>query len=223
MGLIEKYGTLIEKVSPCRKPGAIASGLTAPFHLILCLVFFKVLETDYLGGAQAMAISGVANTAFLIMIVRVRGLHGKTWGAQMPSGTGQQASRGNWQLSVPSPFEHSWEEVKLFLQLAGAGKGLLSRFCATIREIRDFDREMYGTNRESVCIHKESSACRNGGRRRSAYSCRASCRIRNTPSRRCRSSKSHSGSASTSRSASALQPALACRTISALAIPWQPD
>eukprot|EP01052_Picozoa_sp_SAG31_P041758 SAG31_NODE_6420_length_2026_cov_2.119875_2_plen_93_part_00 len=27
---------------------------------------------------------------------------------------------------------------------------LLSRFCATVREIRDFDREKYGTNRESV-------------------------------------------------------------------------
>eukprot|EP01052_Picozoa_sp_SAG31_P007599 SAG31_NODE_364_length_16841_cov_7.005256_3_plen_227_part_00 len=32
------------------------------------------------------------------------------------------------------------------------GKGLLSRFCATIREIRDFNREIFGTNRESVCI-----------------------------------------------------------------------
>eukprot|EP01052_Picozoa_sp_SAG31_P047477 SAG31_NODE_9520_length_1264_cov_4.414592_1_plen_89_part_01 len=31
---------------------------------------------------------------------------------------------------------------------------LLSRFCATIREIRDFNREMYGTNRESVCINR---------------------------------------------------------------------
>eukprot|EP01052_Picozoa_sp_SAG31_P022486 SAG31_NODE_1790_length_7264_cov_3.356455_4_plen_425_part_00 len=34
------------------------------------------------------------------------------------------------------------------------GEGLLSRFCATIREIRDFNREIYGTNRESVCIHR---------------------------------------------------------------------
>eukprot|EP01052_Picozoa_sp_SAG31_P027422 SAG31_NODE_2567_length_5464_cov_2.804660_4_plen_184_part_00 len=33
------------------------------------------------------------------------------------------------------------------------GKGLLSRFCATIREIRGFNRETYGTNRESVCIN----------------------------------------------------------------------
>ena len=32
------------------------------------------------------------------------------------------------------------------------GKGLLSRFCATIREIRDFNREKYGTNRESVTL-----------------------------------------------------------------------
>eukprot|EP01052_Picozoa_sp_SAG31_P007338 SAG31_NODE_349_length_17243_cov_7.408248_13_plen_161_part_00 len=30
---------------------------------------------------------------------------------------------------------------------------LLSRFCATIREIRDFNREKYGTNREIVCIN----------------------------------------------------------------------
>eukprot|EP01052_Picozoa_sp_SAG31_P045148 SAG31_NODE_8137_length_1514_cov_1.340636_2_plen_294_part_00 len=29
---------------------------------------------------------------------------------------------------------------------------LLSRFCATIREIRDFNREKYGTNRESVTL-----------------------------------------------------------------------
>eukprot|EP01052_Picozoa_sp_SAG31_P035099 SAG31_NODE_4193_length_3486_cov_2.794804_4_plen_122_part_00 len=33
------------------------------------------------------------------------------------------------------------------------GKGLLSRFCATIREIRDFNRDIYGTNRESDCIN----------------------------------------------------------------------
>eukprot|EP01052_Picozoa_sp_SAG31_P028650 SAG31_NODE_2784_length_5092_cov_10.113158_4_plen_92_part_00 len=30
---------------------------------------------------------------------------------------------------------------------------LLSRSCATIREIRDFNREIYGANRESVCIN----------------------------------------------------------------------
>eukprot|EP01052_Picozoa_sp_SAG31_P063530 SAG31_NODE_22453_length_525_cov_0.730047_2_plen_73_part_01 len=29
---------------------------------------------------------------------------------------------------------------------------LLSRFCATIREIRDFHREKYGINRESVTL-----------------------------------------------------------------------
>eukprot|EP01052_Picozoa_sp_SAG31_P012568 SAG31_NODE_737_length_12474_cov_14.694303_11_plen_114_part_01 len=29
---------------------------------------------------------------------------------------------------------------------------MLSRFCATIREIRDFNREKYGTNRESVAL-----------------------------------------------------------------------
>eukprot|EP01052_Picozoa_sp_SAG31_P021700 SAG31_NODE_1691_length_7513_cov_11.746830_4_plen_242_part_00 len=34
------------------------------------------------------------------------------------------------------------------------GKGLLSRFCATIREIRDFNREIYGTNRESVIMYR---------------------------------------------------------------------
>eukprot|EP01052_Picozoa_sp_SAG31_P034110 SAG31_NODE_3938_length_3735_cov_3.200220_2_plen_181_part_00 len=32
------------------------------------------------------------------------------------------------------------------------GKGLLSRFCATIREMRDFNREIYGTDRESVTV-----------------------------------------------------------------------
>eukprot|EP01052_Picozoa_sp_SAG31_P014727 SAG31_NODE_925_length_10954_cov_3.051589_3_plen_187_part_00 len=35
----------------------------------------------------------------------------------------------------------------------------LSRFCATIREIRDFNREKYGTNRESVTLQACSSAC----------------------------------------------------------------
>ena len=35
-----------------------------------------------------------------------------------------------------------------------AGKGLLSRFCATIREMRDFNRETYGTNRESVTMYR---------------------------------------------------------------------
>eukprot|EP01052_Picozoa_sp_SAG31_P024253 SAG31_NODE_2050_length_6560_cov_2.712119_6_plen_184_part_00 len=33
-------------------------------------------------------------------------------------------------------------------------KGLLSRFCATIREIRDFNREIYGTNRDSVTMYQ---------------------------------------------------------------------
>eukprot|EP01052_Picozoa_sp_SAG31_P006532 SAG31_NODE_301_length_18103_cov_13.772551_15_plen_157_part_00 len=37
---------------------------------------------------------------------------------------------------------------------AKQGKGLLSLFCATIREVRDFNREMHGANRESVCINK---------------------------------------------------------------------
>eukprot|EP01052_Picozoa_sp_SAG31_P036247 SAG31_NODE_4493_length_3188_cov_2.660084_4_plen_307_part_00 len=37
---------------------------------------------------------------------------------------------------------------------SAGGKGLLSRFCATIREILDFNREIYGTNRESVCINR---------------------------------------------------------------------
>eukprot|EP01052_Picozoa_sp_SAG31_P026532 SAG31_NODE_2411_length_5752_cov_2.118167_6_plen_231_part_00 len=37
----------------------------------------------------------------------------------------------------------------------GPGNGLLSRFCAFIREIRDFNREMYGTNRESVTMYTE--------------------------------------------------------------------
>eukprot|EP01052_Picozoa_sp_SAG31_P071109 SAG31_NODE_30015_length_386_cov_1.125436_1_plen_96_part_10 len=34
------------------------------------------------------------------------------------------------------------------------GKGLLSRFCATIRETRNFNRETCGTDRESVCINR---------------------------------------------------------------------
>eukprot|EP01052_Picozoa_sp_SAG31_P052989 SAG31_NODE_13360_length_874_cov_1.922581_1_plen_192_part_00 len=42
-----------------------------------------------------------------------------------------------------------WPEISA----AWLGKGLLSRFYAAIREIRDFDREKYGTNRESVCIN----------------------------------------------------------------------
>eukprot|EP01052_Picozoa_sp_SAG31_P023860 SAG31_NODE_1992_length_6709_cov_3.654870_10_plen_167_part_00 len=37
---------------------------------------------------------------------------------------------------------------------AAAGKGLLSRVCATMREIRDFNRQIYGTNRESVCVNR---------------------------------------------------------------------
>eukprot|EP01052_Picozoa_sp_SAG31_P005517 SAG31_NODE_243_length_19342_cov_12.906459_20_plen_419_part_00 len=36
---------------------------------------------------------------------------------------------------------------------------LLSRFCATIREIRDFDREKYGTNRESVTLQENPALC----------------------------------------------------------------
>eukprot|EP01052_Picozoa_sp_SAG31_P017339 SAG31_NODE_1182_length_9512_cov_3.773611_3_plen_184_part_00 len=38
------------------------------------------------------------------------------------------------------------------------GKGLLSRFCATIRGMRDSNREIYGTNRESVCINQVAPA-----------------------------------------------------------------
>eukprot|EP01052_Picozoa_sp_SAG31_P014155 SAG31_NODE_870_length_11338_cov_14.525047_7_plen_182_part_00 len=34
---------------------------------------------------------------------------------------------------------------------------LLSRFCATIREIRDFNREKYGTNRESVALQVQTA------------------------------------------------------------------
>eukprot|EP01052_Picozoa_sp_SAG31_P033645 SAG31_NODE_3829_length_3842_cov_124.370558_4_plen_164_part_00 len=34
----------------------------------------------------------------------------------------------------------------------------LSHFCATIREIRDFNREKFGTNRESVCINRAEAA-----------------------------------------------------------------
>eukprot|EP01052_Picozoa_sp_SAG31_P004614 SAG31_NODE_192_length_20788_cov_8.938083_16_plen_280_part_00 len=35
---------------------------------------------------------------------------------------------------------------------------LLSRFCATIREIQDFNREKYGTNRESVILQGQFAA-----------------------------------------------------------------
>eukprot|EP01052_Picozoa_sp_SAG31_P041540 SAG31_NODE_6329_length_2064_cov_1.551654_2_plen_244_part_00 len=36
------------------------------------------------------------------------------------------------------------------------GKGLLSRFGATIRELRDFPRDIYGTNRESVTMYVDA-------------------------------------------------------------------
>eukprot|EP01052_Picozoa_sp_SAG31_P029011 SAG31_NODE_2849_length_4994_cov_2.114694_1_plen_550_part_00 len=42
------------------------------------------------------------------------------------------------------------------LRSASPGKGLLSRFCATVREIRDFNREIYGTNRESVTVYTDA-------------------------------------------------------------------
>eukprot|EP01052_Picozoa_sp_SAG31_P001952 SAG31_NODE_65_length_28565_cov_8.402914_33_plen_132_part_00 len=45
---------------------------------------------------------------------------------------------------------------------------LLSRFCATIREMRDFNREIYGTNRESVCINRLQVAWANRAARKVA-------------------------------------------------------
>eukprot|EP01052_Picozoa_sp_SAG31_P048257 SAG31_NODE_10018_length_1194_cov_2.225571_1_plen_219_part_10 len=38
--------------------------------------------------------------------------------------------------------------------LGGLVRGVTFSFCATIREMRDFNREIYGTNRESVCINR---------------------------------------------------------------------
>eukprot|EP01052_Picozoa_sp_SAG31_P040245 SAG31_NODE_5783_length_2328_cov_3.748543_3_plen_164_part_00 len=40
----------------------------------------------------------------------------------------------------------------------GEGCYFLSFFCATVREIRDFNREICGTNRESVCINSAVAA-----------------------------------------------------------------
>eukprot|EP01052_Picozoa_sp_SAG31_P019057 SAG31_NODE_1375_length_8594_cov_2.810477_7_plen_369_part_00 len=47
--------------------------------------------------------------------------------------------------------------ARWLLERNQSGKGLLSRFCATIQEIRDFNREIYSTNRESVCINQVPS------------------------------------------------------------------
>eukprot|EP01052_Picozoa_sp_SAG31_P025796 SAG31_NODE_2286_length_6006_cov_4.245810_2_plen_177_part_00 len=46
------------------------------------------------------------------------------------------------------------------------GKGLLSRFCATIREIREFrsNREIYGTNREKFTMYRATEVQGNPSR-----------------------------------------------------------
>lgn len=46
---------------------------------------------------------------------------------------------------------HRWAEASVPI-MRSAMRELLSRFCATVREIRDFDREIYGTNRESAIL-----------------------------------------------------------------------
>ena len=61
------------------KPGAAASVLIAPIHFGVCLVMFDYLASDYLGGAQAMAVSGVIQTVLMLVIVHCSGLHKKTW------------------------------------------------------------------------------------------------------------------------------------------------
>lgn len=61
------------------KPGAFSSICIAPIHLAVCFLMFEVLGSDYLGGAKAMAVSGVIQTVLIIAIVQCRGLHKKTW------------------------------------------------------------------------------------------------------------------------------------------------
>lgn len=61
------------------QPGAISSIVAAPIHLGVCFVMFDVLGSDYIGGAKAMAVSGVFQTALMLAIVRCRGLHKTTW------------------------------------------------------------------------------------------------------------------------------------------------
>jgi MATE family multidrug resistance protein len=61
------------------KPGAVSSILIAPIHLAVCYLMFEALGSDYLGGAKAMAISGIIQSMLIVSIVRCRGLHKNTW------------------------------------------------------------------------------------------------------------------------------------------------
>lgn len=61
------------------KPGAVSSVVIAPIHLAVCFLMFEVLGSDYLGGAKAMAVSGIIQTVLIVLIVRCRGLHKETW------------------------------------------------------------------------------------------------------------------------------------------------
>eukprot|EP01052_Picozoa_sp_SAG31_P015472 SAG31_NODE_995_length_10494_cov_8.173641_4_plen_680_part_00 len=62
------------------------------------------------------------------------------------------------------PLEVQFRRSKPLVRFgAVSGKGLLSRFCETIREIRVFNRAIYGTNRESVTMYRtQNDACRGG-------------------------------------------------------------
>ena len=105
------------------KPGALASGLSAPFHAVLCWLLFREFGVDYLGGAQAMVVSGWLNGLLLLVIIRAQGLHLQTWGGKGSGGC----------FGVPFPSEHSWEEIRLFLKLAGAGVISLSEWWCVSR------------------------------------------------------------------------------------------
>lgn len=60
-------------------PGALASILIAPIHLVVCFIMFSSLNTGFIGGALALITSGLIQTVILVAIVRFRGLHVKTW------------------------------------------------------------------------------------------------------------------------------------------------
>ena len=61
------------------KPGAAASVMIAPIHLGVCMIVFNTMGRDYIGGAQAMTVSGAIQTLLLVMIVWCFGMHKKTW------------------------------------------------------------------------------------------------------------------------------------------------
>eukprot|EP01052_Picozoa_sp_SAG31_P042728 SAG31_NODE_6876_length_1863_cov_1.358844_1_plen_319_part_10 len=77
-------------------------------------------------------------------------------------GDASRASRSARRRATPSAppaaAAAAARDARQQLCISVPGKGLLSRFCATIREIRDFNREIYGTNREGVCINQTLGA-----------------------------------------------------------------